>query len=138
MQGGASVLIILIMISLTTFGVLALVSAHSDLKLARKNAAFVQEYYDLEAEAEFKLHEVEEALGEGASDRELAQLGWQVQLGDVTMLRRDVSKGLRHIAITLELTPNRDYKLVSWVQTQEQFEYSAGEKLWDGKVIEDQ
>lgn len=139
MQGGASVLIILIMISLTTFGVLALVSAHSDLKLARKNEQFMQEYYELETQAESALKNLADALDKGAQERELQRLGWQVQQGDTTRLYMNVSKGLRHIEIILELTPNRGegFDIISWRQTQAEFEYSAGEKLWDGKPIEE-
>ena len=139
MQGGASVLIVLIMISLTTFGVLALVSAHSDLKLARKNATFMQEYYQLETQAESALNDLSGALASNADERKLTSLGWEVQRGEQTRLFMDVSKGLRHLEIMLELTPKQGegFKIISWKQVQKEFDYSAGEKLWDGKPIEE-
>lgn len=138
MQGGASVLIVLIMITLTTFGVLALVSAYSDLKLARRNAAFMQEYYELETQAEEALSDLSKVL-DSADERELASMGWQVQQGENTRLYKDVSKGFRHIRIMLELTPDEGegFKIISWMQAQDQFDYSAGEKLWDGQPVEE-
>lgn len=48
-RGSASVIVILVMLLLTVFGVLAFVSAGSSLRLAEKNASTVQNYYRLDA-----------------------------------------------------------------------------------------
>ncbi len=50
-KGSASVLVIMIMLFLVSLAVLALMTAHSNFKLARKNADWVQGYYTLEAQA---------------------------------------------------------------------------------------
>lgn len=48
-RGSSSVLIMMVMIFLVSLGVLLLVSARSNLTLSKKNAQWVQGYYDLES-----------------------------------------------------------------------------------------
>lgn len=48
-KGSSSVLIMMVMIFLVSLGVLLLVSARSNLTLAKKNAEWVQGYYELES-----------------------------------------------------------------------------------------
>ena len=48
-KGSSSVLVILVMLLLITFGVLAMMSSYSNLKIARKNASWTQGYYLLES-----------------------------------------------------------------------------------------
>ena len=51
-QGGsASVLVIMLALTLIVFGVFAMMTAHSGLAIARRNAAWTQRHYDLEGEA---------------------------------------------------------------------------------------
>jgi hypothetical protein len=51
-KGSSSILLILILITLVVLGVTALVSSFADLKLARKNAEWMKNYYQLDSEAE--------------------------------------------------------------------------------------
>lgn len=54
-KGSSSVLVIMVMLMLITFGVLAMMSSYSNLKIARKNAQWVQGYYALESLTEKNL-----------------------------------------------------------------------------------
>lgn len=51
-KGSSSVLVIMIMLLLITFGVLAMMSSYSNLKIARKHADWTKSYYQLESIAE--------------------------------------------------------------------------------------
>ncbi|MEN1761224.1 hypothetical protein [Anoxynatronum sibiricum] len=50
-SGSASVLVIMLALTLIVFGVFAMMTAHSGLAIARRNAAWTQRHYDLEGEA---------------------------------------------------------------------------------------
>ncbi|HAS74910.1 MAG TPA: hypothetical protein DCS67_12265 [Clostridiales bacterium UBA8960] len=54
-RGSSSVLVVMIMLLLITFGVLAMMSSYSNLKISRKHAEWTRDYYRLEsiAESEF-------------------------------------------------------------------------------------
>ncbi len=58
-RGSSSVLVIMIMLLLITFGVLAMMSSYSNLKIARKHAQWTSDYYQLEsiADSDFKSFE---------------------------------------------------------------------------------
>ena len=47
-KGSSSVLVIMVLLMLVTFGVLALITANSNLKVAEKNASWNRSYYQLE------------------------------------------------------------------------------------------
>ncbi|GAB6108838.1 hypothetical protein [Fusibacter bizertensis] len=51
-QGSSSVLVIMIMLLLITFGVLAMMSSYSNLKIARKHAEWTKSFYQLESIAD--------------------------------------------------------------------------------------
>ncbi len=64
-RGSASILIMLIMISLITFGLIAMLLSNSDYKMARKNADWSRQQYAVESQA---------ALAEAALDQLLDQV----------------------------------------------------------------
>lgn len=61
-RGSSSVLVIMIMLMLITFGVLSLMSSYSNLKIARKNAQWVQDYYALESIAVQQFNALKERI----------------------------------------------------------------------------
>lgn len=58
-RGSSSVLVIMVLLMLITFGVLAMMTSYSNLKIARKNAEWTQDFYKLESLAGNHLAEVE-------------------------------------------------------------------------------
>lgn len=54
-RGSSSVLVIMVMLLLITFGVLAMMSSYSNLKIANKNAEWTKDFYALESIAELDL-----------------------------------------------------------------------------------
>ena len=61
-NGAASVLVILVMIVLITLGLLAMVFANSNYKLAQKTLAVEEAYYSLDSEAETVVAEIDSLL----------------------------------------------------------------------------
>ena len=54
-RGSSSVLVIMVMLLLITFGVLAMMSSYSNLKIAKKNAEWSRDFYALESMAELDM-----------------------------------------------------------------------------------
>lgn len=57
-RGSSSVLVIMVLLMLITFGVLAMMTSYSNLKISRKNAEWTQAFYKLESLAGNHLAEV--------------------------------------------------------------------------------
>ncbi|MGI5967708.1 MULTISPECIES: hypothetical protein [Anaerotruncus] len=60
--GGASILVIFVLLCLTTFATLSLVSANADQKLSRKTAEATAAYYQADASAQTLLAEIDYQL----------------------------------------------------------------------------
>lgn len=69
-RGSSSILVILFVITLVVFGTLAMMSAYSDLKLAKKNAEWTKTYYNLDAQGEALLVKIDSCL-KSASDESI-------------------------------------------------------------------
>lgn len=61
-MGASSILMIFVVLCLTTFSVLSLVSARADMRLTRKQQQAVESYYAADAQADVLLREIDEAL----------------------------------------------------------------------------
>ena len=139
MQGSASVLIILVMLSLSAFGVLSMMSAYSDLKLARKNADFITQYYALDAQATEAYSEAQatyrQLVAGGTTSGEATQVvsaaGWAYDERGA-LLSREFTQNELHL--TVELRPiGGELAVVRWQEWQEPFEYEGEpSEIWDG------
>ncbi len=65
-RGSASVLLMLVMLALITFAALSMMSAHSELKLSRKNAEWVKGYYALDARGEALMRQINSTCGKAS------------------------------------------------------------------------
>lgn len=63
-KGSSSVLVIMIMLLMITFGVLAMMSSYSSLKIARKHAAWTEAYYRLESQSDFNMMYIKDVFSE--------------------------------------------------------------------------
>ena len=68
--GAPSLLLVVVVVSMSVLGLLALMSARSDAKLAARSRSFVEAEYEISARAEYTLAELDEVLAEcvGAED----------------------------------------------------------------------
>lgn len=60
--GASSILMIFVVLCLTTFGILSLVSSRADLHLTQANARSVEEYYLADSKLELELSDLDSAL----------------------------------------------------------------------------
>ena len=66
--GGSSILAVFVVLCLTTFATLSLVSANADLRLSRKSAESVSAYYTADAGAQALLAQLDELARQTAGD----------------------------------------------------------------------
>lgn len=124
--GMASVLMIVMVLAFTTFGILSLVSARADSELSRKSKALAASWYAAEGRMQEQLAELDMALKAG-EDR-FAQDG-------TLELTEPAGEG-RVLQVSLEKTDenaeNR-YKIVKYelVNTNE-WNPDSGFEVWDG------
>lgn len=128
MRGGALVLIVLLMLSMSMFGVLSMVSANADLNMARKNADWVQTYYRLDSEGTYKLEQARIMVRE-VGLASLATAGWTVGDGEAEL---NLSEGVQNLLIRVAQDEN-GLEVRSWRQWEEGFEYGVDE---DGLAFE--
>ena len=144
MQGGASILIILLMIALAAFSLLALYSARSDYKLAEKNAEWTRAYYELDTLAWKEVARLEQSLRDlpaedfsAAGSRAAVSLGWTAASDDPLTVGKTVDRGTMHIEVTLALRPARAgmavHTILAWRETQDGFDYGDGLDIWLGE-----
>ncbi|MDR0380667.1 MAG: hypothetical protein LBH86_01545 [Oscillospiraceae bacterium] len=137
MQGSPSILIILIMLSLSAFGVLAMMSAYSDYKLAEKNAEWARRCFVLETRAQESVGRLDAALS-GVSDAdfagEAAAQGWEIVSESPLLVSRDVSDADAHLRVELALSggPGPRCRVRTWRQWQDDFVYDGGMNIWNG------
>ena len=153
--GGSSILVIFILLCLTTFATLSMVSANADLKLTEKSAAAAQDYYAADAEAEQILAAIDAYARQlwtqnpnPAAFADACQMLSSAVDGGITTLRPAGGNTMlaqyavpindtHQLAVELEIVPNsQGYTLTrnSW-QVQSVTDWqpgSAGLDLWGG------
>ncbi len=130
MRGGAIILIILIMLALSIFGVLAMTTAHSDLMLSRKGATWVQRYYLLDTMGQNCLSEANEIV-KSQGFASLTDAGWKIDgdTADITLVLEESetkvgNKLLKNRKQALNIVIKRNskgFEIQSYKQQQEHF-----------------
>lgn len=151
--GGTSILVLLLVILLTVFGVLSIRTSYHEWRLSQKTAANAEEYYHADSIAEERLMELSELLtrlewsGSPEQWKELetaaAELGWvtsvKQQTGIVTyeVVMNEAS------TLKIEVAPEPGglvphLSIISWkMVTKEQGDYNLDEiEIWDGTFDE--
>ncbi len=119
MRGGAIVLIVLLMLALSMFGVLSMVSANSDLNMARKNAEWVQAYYALDSDGQYRVQQAR-VMARQAGFETLATAGWTL---DGNLASLNLTDGVQNLRIVLSADAENTLSILSWQQWQEPFDY---------------
>lgn len=145
--GGISILMVFVMLCLTTFGVLTLVTARAEMRLTQKNAQSVTSYYASVSKTQEILAQIDSILQNGAAqgktDEEMTK---EISLLEGVSLKRQgtvkkvdvsVSDG-GVIGMQLQLVINQDQKITavrSNMTSNIDFDYggSDSEDLWQGK-----
>lgn len=155
--GTATILTIFMVLCLSAFGMLSVVSAQADLKLSRKTGEMVQGYYAADAQGEQALARAdallqqawEQTAGLAGQERETAFLrsagellrsGEEFELSDggeglVISWSEPAGEG-QTLEISVQVTPQGEWDIQRWqvVRTEAEEDESYGIDLWDGAV----
>lgn len=137
--GGASLLLIFVLLSFTTFATLSLISANADMKMVLKDAQAVSNYYEADSKAEEIFAQIKE-MGMGLGP---VVDGVQIEKKDEMFI---ISYSVpiderRNLEVKLDLNPanNPEYSIKQWktVVEEEAYEETLDEtNLWDGEDIQ--
>lgn len=161
-RGSASAVVVMVTVLLAVFGVLALVSSYSGLKLAQRHAAWNTGFYRVDAEAETLLASIEDdlataarqagSISPGGSFPDLAAEALSTRIpsgqgsftGDGTGLNVRIRVGDsdgQNILMELRVdfsdagVPARFCRIVSWRQWQKPFQYDESPgNVWEGNA----
>ncbi len=115
--GAPSILLIIVVLSLTTFGVLTLASARVDSRLTTRAADTARAYYTADAAAQAKLMEIDETLLSGGNPSGIAALVRLDDTPDAYCFLCETGDA-RAIRVVVRITPGAkraqvlEYKLV--------------------------
>jgi hypothetical protein len=126
-KGSSSVLVILIMLTLVVFGLLALMSTYSGLKLSRKNAEWTKEYYALDARAEAQLAKIDSCLfeAEEASQAYISSKAYEKQ--ESSLMKSDCQKEI-HQGWQSAVDGNKENEFIKSLHTKLYYTFAV-EKL---------
>lgn len=134
-KGSSSILVVLTFLMLGIFGVLGIMSSYSDYRLARKNAAWTQDYYSLEAQAHSFAAKADALLIENQGE-DIAALRKAFNILDPQALLNESEDGLmasrifeaesgKKVIIEIELLPDSEkrFRIKTLKEIPEVFEY---------------
>ncbi len=134
--GAASLILIVVILSMSVLGMLALMSARSDMNLTRRSAQVVEAVYELNAAAERRLAELDATvakLREQAQDDQalLALLAAQLPAGlklDGQTVSWTEEDELRRLSCAAEVLPMSSARRLQW---REHSLTAMTEEIWN-------
>ncbi len=121
--GAASVLMIVMVLAFTTFGILSLVSALTDARMSRRAIERVSAYYEAEGRLQQQLADFDAALKDGAAP-EPVEGQW--------VLTENIMEGQR-LELTLQKEAGGGYTvLMQKVVNTGEWNPDNGFEIWDG------
>lgn len=127
-KGASSVLVILLLLVLVVFGVAALTTALSGLRLGQKVSDWSGSYYRMEGEAARCWAEIDAAVSRAAQakeplaqalENELDQLGFEATLKDNAITYEVRSGDSRlHVTLTLDMEQSPRLRAAEWYHLQ--------------------
>ncbi|HHV13540.1 MAG TPA: hypothetical protein GXX75_25070 [Clostridiales bacterium] len=151
--GGASIIVILLTLSLTIFAILSIRTSYHELKLSEKTVGNVEEYYQADSKAEEILMQLGELLyqlnwdgsqeqwerlmsgaakldGVAGISRQEGLITYEVIMNEASVLKIEVTPEIRASVPHLSV--------ISWkMVTEEQGDYDSNSlEIWDGIIEE--
>jgi len=135
--GGSSILVIFVLLCLTTFAILAVVSANSSYNLAARVVIASDNYFNADSQAEIILSQISEALNDQNNFFDsLNELGVSFAItsyGYGVIMYGVPIDDVRHLYVEL-LISDFDFDIVSWrVDIGQLPEFGGGAAIWDGR-----
>lgn len=127
-KGASSVLVVLLLLVLVVFGIAALTTALSGLRLGQKVSNWNDSYYRMEGEAARCWAEIDAAVSraveaggplEKALANELEQLGFETTLkGNTITYEVRSSEGRLHVTLALDMEQSPRLRATEWYHIQ--------------------
>jgi hypothetical protein len=119
--GLATLVTVLVAVLLTTFSVLALVSARADLRLSDKTAEAMESYYSADSQAEAWLAEIDERVDSGSFSA-TAGGGSEYTVGatsdgQITITRIFTIDEVRDLIVELKIDDGAEIEILRWQVT---------------------
>ena len=134
--GSASIIMVFAVLCLTIFSVLSLTTAASDLRLSRRSAKSIADYYEAEFLAETKALEINDLLKSGLSPYAFAadmEVDVKQQEDFVSIIFNQPVDGRRYLRVELEYQDDRTLVVAGWrLLPDDDWEPSAGMNVWQG------
>lgn len=136
--GGALILIIFIVMTITNFSVLTLVSAQNELREVKKSSEIATSYYNAEKEAAVKLSEIKATLNNVTDNAEISSIvsekGASVKTTpDGVEISFKVSIDENRSLLTVVNYQNNTFDVISQkIVSEKQIIIDDGLDIWDG------
>lgn len=149
--GGASILLVLVIFSLTVFAVLSLRASYHEMKLAQKNKEAVEAYYAADSKAEEYLQQIDDAVKKQMAEhgtidtsllcKSVSQSGELKLEENSNNLTFNVRIGYNmNLEVTIQSPNDQDtgINVTSWrIVSTAQGNYDSNvEEIWDG-ILDD-
>lgn len=147
--GGASVILILLVLALSIFAVLSIRASNNEWRLAKKTAEAVKKYYDADREAVEVIKQINEISYQAASDLnpsdfeavDNAEVSVQSDGAVLVSFRKPVSSTM-DLSVEALVRKGASCEILQWQMTSaaEEQEYDMGfeiDNLWDGTIHEE-
>lgn len=133
--GSACILLVFIVLALTVFSVLTLVTAQNELSVAEKSAELSAAYYTAERTAVIKANDIKKAATSSETDIQAAveTLGATVYEDDFgyTFSFSEEIDSNRVLSVEMRFE-NDEMKILTWKASGQEFEYDDSVDVWDG------
>ncbi len=133
--GSSSLILIFVVLCMTVFSVLTLMSANAEKKLSDKSAQAVSDYYNADLAATMKMNEIAEALFSSDSTvaEQLILLGAEFTAAqDGIIIAFDTEIDSRRTLHTEALLTENGLKITEWKTVTETEAADDSPGLWDG------
>jgi hypothetical protein len=117
--GGASLLTVMVVLMLTSFALLSLLSANSDLLLSEKAAKSVEDYYTADCQAETWWHDLNNAIENSDGrpiDDKLVQAGFQFEFYNGVYIVGDnfPMREKKKLIVSASVSESGQVKILQW------------------------
>ena len=132
--GGALILIIFIVMTITNFSVLTLVSAQNELREVKKSSEIETSYYNAEKEAAVKFSEIKAALNNVTDNAEISKGASAKTTPDGVEISFKASIDENRSLLTVVKFQNNAFDVLSQkIVSEKQIIIDDGFDIWDGE-----
>ena len=136
--GSASIIMVFAILCLTIFSVLSLITTNSDLRLSRRAAKSIEDYYKAEYEAETRVLAINNILknGEAPASLPVLQEGVSVEEmpgGSVKISFLQAVDEKKDLRVSLERTADGKLSVTGWkLMSNDNWNPDTGMDVWTG------